>query len=238
MWIDAHTHLTGDQLSCLLALPEETRLLVNVETPEQAAWLTGEGSPRVLTSVGLHPWRAAEPLEPLLPFFERADAIGEIGMDSVWCEVPLRRQREIFLRQLQLAEQMGKPVVLHLKGCEGECLPLVADFPGRKLVHWYSSPHFLAEYRALDCYFTVGPDWADETVRRVALETPLNRLLLETDGPDAVTWATGETLTPEQLPGWMNAHLGRVAALRGIDPALLSAQLEHNFKAFLGRDEA
>jgi len=234
MWIDAHTHLTEAEQASLLALPGDFRLLVNAETKAQAEHLLAIDDPRLLISVGLHPWRADQPLEPLLTEMARADAVGEIGMDAVWCSVPLRRQRAVFARQLERAAQLKKPVVLHLKGCEGECLSLVADFPGRKLVHWYSSPFFLEDYQALGCFFTVGPDLADETVRRVATETPIDRLLLESDGVDAITWATGEEVAIADLPHWMEGHLAGVAALRGLTPAALAAQLGKNLAAFLG----
>ena len=55
------------------------------------------------------------------------------------------------------------------------------------MVHWYSADHDLDGYLDLDCYFSVGPDviW-NPAVQQVAKRVPENRILLETDGMEAV----------------------------------------------------
>ena len=54
----------------------------------------------------------------MLPLLKQASIIGEIGMDSVWCDVDLEIQKEVFEKQLQLAKEWDKPVILHTKGQE------------------------------------------------------------------------------------------------------------------------
>ena len=86
----------------------------------------------------------------------------------------------------------------------------------------------------MDCYFTVGPHLEDEAVRQVALRAPLSRLLLETDGLDAIAWATGQHISMKEYAGFLREQLKRVAALRGIAPHELERQMEHTLCTFLG----
>lgn len=128
-----------------------------------------------------------------MPYLEKCQVIGEIGMDSLWCNVPLKRQKEVLEKQLQIAAEWKKPVVLHTKDQEREILELIRKYPNTYLVHWYSADHDLDGYLDLDCYFPVGPDviW-NPAVQQVAKRVPENRILLETDGMDAVKWAWEE----------------------------------------------
>ena len=125
-------------------------------------------------------------------------------------------------------------MILHVKGCEQRAAHLLSCFSMPKLVHWYSSPDHLDEYLAMDCYFTVGPHLEDEAVRQVALRAPLSRLLLETDGLDAIAWATGRHISMKEYAGFLREQLKRVAALRGIAPHELERQMEHTLCTFLG----
>ncbi len=233
--IDAHTHLIPQHLPQLKELPPEMRLIANAQTPEEAGFLLSKRESRLFVSVGLHPWQADRfSVEEFQPYYARGAAVGEIGMDSVWCEVPLKRQEEVFCRQLELAEQLQKPVILHTKGCEKRILPRLSCFSGRKLIHWYSSTDYLEDYLALDCYFSVGPDLSDEAVRRVACSAPIHRLLLETDGIDAIAWATGKQIAFREVPAFLESQAARVAELRGISKEVLEAQMEENLCTFLG----
>ncbi len=118
----------------------------------------------LLFSFGIHPWYAeqfaAEPLE-LTEAYRMCDAVGEIGMDCVWCEIPLLVQRKVFERQLQIAADLKKPVILHTKGMEPEISDMIRGFPEPVCVHWYSGDlKSLEAFLKQDCYFTLGPDLA------------------------------------------------------------------------------
>ena len=81
-------------------------------------------------SCGVHPWNASlDTLESMLPLLKQASIIGEIGMDSVWCDVDLEIQKEVFEKQLQLAKEWDKPVILHTKGQEKTILDLIRKYP-------------------------------------------------------------------------------------------------------------
>lgn len=75
----------------------------------------------------------------------RAALVGEIGLDSVWCDTPMAAQRKVFAAQLDWAAAHGKGIVLHTKGCEMEIAKAVEGFPHPVIVHWYSGgPDVLA----------------------------------------------------------------------------------------------
>ena len=144
-----------------------------------------------LPTCGLHPWHAAAySLEEMLPYLTAAPIVGEIGMDSVWCDIPLALQEEVFRAQLRLACEQNKPVILHTKGQERQIASILKEYPNHYLVHWYSSEEAPDDYLALDCYFSIGPDvWWNPAVQQTAVRIPQNRLLIETDGLEAVRWA-------------------------------------------------
>ena len=93
----------------------------------------------VLRSFGIHPWYAHQ-YDPDLyaEYFRQCDVVGEIGMDSVWCEVPLDIQKKRLERQLQIAADLHRPVILHTKGQEAAIAGMLADFPEKICIHWYS----------------------------------------------------------------------------------------------------
>lgn len=188
----------------------------------------------LIVSAGIHPWKADGAcwvdMEPML---ERAAAIGEIGLDSLWCHVDMDVQRAVFRRQLALAARLHKPVILHTKGMEREILDTIRRYPNRYLVHWYACPNHLQGYIDLGCWFTVGPELQDETVRAVAERVPLDRLLIESDGIDGLAWGRHRELTASDYLQAMEDHLTAVAAIRGMKTHDLLHQMERNLDGFL-----
>ena len=197
--IDAHCHVHSHAFARLLAAAGVSAVVCGTD-PDDAARterLT-RNCPTVCCSFGLHPWKADRfRVEDMLPFIGRCRVLGEIGLDSVWCDVPLCVQERVFIDQLALAARRNMPVILHTKGQERRILELIGQFPNTYLVHWYSCPKDIDRYVALGCYFTLGPfSREDDPVLRHA---PLNRILTESDGPDAISWAAGTTQRADYL---------------------------------------
>lgn len=195
--------------------PEEWRFWEKLGYKSEELWKREQKSWAncgILLSFGIHPWYADQydPIqcrrEPETDPFALCGAVGEIGMDSVWCTIPLKQQRDCFVKQLEIAAEQKKPVILHTKGQEAEIVQLVQDFPGKICVHWYSGDEKTFErFLELDCYFTLGPDAAqrgekkDRLRRRMLLEIPEDRLFFETDGVGAVSWALGKLTADASL---------------------------------------
>lgn len=190
-----------------------------------------------LISFGIHPWYADRLIpEQVLPYLEQADFIGEIGLDNTWCRTNPEVQKEIFETQLSYACQMQKSVILHVKGMEWEMLDFLKRYPNRYLVHWYSCSDFLEEYIDLDCYFTLGPSVdRDASVQNAAKKVPLDRILLESDGIEAMAWAKNSAETEVDYISVLQDSLQEIARIRGMDRIFLEKQMDSNFQRFIRR---
>ena len=203
----------------------------------------------VILSFGIHPWYADQyEASDYLQELKKCQIIGEIGMDSVWCRIPLQVQQKQLERQLEAAADLEKPVLLHTKGAERTVADLVKDFPGKVCVHWYSGEEKeLEAFIESDCYFTLGPDTAilcqtgrtelstDEQVRRKMLqEIPANRLFVETDGIGAVAWAMGKVqMDLKEIPSILQENLLCAAGWKGISVKEMEERMKENLLEFL-----
>lgn len=157
---DAHAHI-GTEQERRARVKREIATMICATDPENAAQAAAicREEPLFTLTCGLHPWKADRySVREMEKWFEVCPLIGEIGMDSIWCSVPAEAQRKAFRRQLAIAQEMKKPVVLHTKGCEEEIARILAEYDVRSVVHWYSCNEHLDRYLDMDCMFTVGPD--------------------------------------------------------------------------------
>lgn len=246
---DAHAHL-GSGAEREERLQQGIPTLICAGTVEEAKQLydlqrLSKFSQVLIPAYGLHPWHAQEDWNDMKPYMESGRIVGEIGMDSLWCQTPLTRQREVFEAQLEFAAEKKKPVVLHTKGQEKTIVDLIRCYPNRYLVHWYSAEEYLEEYLDLDCYCSVGPDvWWNPAVRKLAAMVSDDRILIETDGMGAVEWAYQEGMAAKAfsqmipVPVTVKEALGNtleiLAKIRGVDCSRLAEQVGVNFNRFCG----
>lgn len=240
MIIDAHLHITeNDEKNNILACFEKGNILglVAGTNPEDCHRIheLAQRCNLIIPTYGLHPWYADKAsFKDMEPYLTACPIIGEIGLDSVWCDVDLNDQRKIFIAQLDLAEERGCPVILHTKGQEKEIARIIADYTVPVIVHWYSSENFLDKYLERNCYFTVGPDvHINPAVQQIVREVPLDRLFVESDGISAVEWATGIAITPQELPSILEASMNFIARAKNVDPETVRAQMEENLARLL-----
>lgn len=237
MLIDGHCHLAGSTELAQRQQKYQILTILNCDSPEE--WeenqrLTKEGDLQLL-SFGVHPWKADQyRFEAVLPYLEKANIIGEIGLDSVWTEVPLATQLTIFEQQLIYAMERQKPVVLHTKGCEAEILSLIKKYPNRYLIHWYSSMALQKAYIDFGCYFTIGIDLLrNNAVKELAKKVPLDRLLIETDGLAAIEWALDRKVHVDDYVAILRCHLQSLAELRNIESTILAEKMTKNLQVFI-----
>ena len=238
-FFDAHVHLDEREAEwAALPAESETGLAASASDPEDCRRLLTlrRRLPGLFCTFGVHPWLADRfSFDDLAPFLPFADAVGEIGLDSVWCDTDLDLQRRVFMEQLEWAERNRRPAVLHTKGCEEEVARRIRPFGGPFLVHWYACETLFEAFLEKDCYFTIGPDIAENAavaamVRRVSAD----RLMVESDGLAAVAWATGLVASPADIPDILWTVLRRAAALKGMSPDALRRQTTENAKRFYG----
>lgn len=159
-------------------------------------------------AVGIHPHEAdswneeiEERLRQLLSWPEVV-ALGEIGLDYYYDNSPRERQREVFIRQLQLAREAGKPVIIHSREAFLETFEILKEH-GKGLegvFHCFSGSYESAMriIRELGFFISLGGPVTFPKGKEpldVAVRIPLEFLLIETDCP---------YLTPHPHRGKMN----------------------------------
>ena len=201
---DTHAHYDDSQFDpdreeLLAALPENgVGLVVNpgcdIPTSRQALALA-ERYPHVYAAVGYHPENCGpyvpEELDILrsLAKHPKAVAIGEIGLDYYWEENPPRDfQQQVFRAQLQLAQELDLPVIVHDREAHGDSLSIIREFPNlRGVFHCFSgSAEMARELVKLGWMISFTGVLTYKNARK-ALEAadavPLEHLMIETDSP-------------------------------------------------------
>lgn len=229
---DAHAHL-GSMEEQEVRKQYNIYTLMNASSIEECQKIQelAKQNSWIVPTVGVHPWKADKiTVEELLPFLKSSPIIGEIGMDSTWCEVPLDVQEQVFRKQLMLAQELKKPVILHTKGQEARIREVIKPYTIPIIIHWYSEERYLRDYIAKDCYFTLGPEFkTSQAVQQVAKEVPLNRLLIETDGLEAMEWALNRKVLVNEIPDLLIEAMRYLAEIKQITLEQVAQQIEENW---------
>ncbi|RBW49141.1 TatD family hydrolase [Marinobacter sp. F3R11] len=118
-------------------------------------------------------------------------AVGEIGLDYFYDKADRTVQREVFRRQLQIACDNDRPVVIHSREADDDMMAILKEFEQsltrRGVIHSFTSGPELATY-ALDQGWNLGFNGITtfnkaENVRDIVRMAPINQILLETDAP-------------------------------------------------------
>lgn len=148
----------------------------------------------IFSSVGIHPFYAESLKENWEEEFlklakkEKVVAIGETGLDYSAKEFSKEKQFEIFEKQLNIAEKLNMPVIIHSRDAKEDTLAIVKNFPKVKgVVHCFSEDYKTAkEYVKLNYFigFTGIVTFKNaEKTKKAALYTPTESLVVETDCP-------------------------------------------------------
>ncbi|TQK11270.1 TatD family hydrolase [Herbaspirillum sp. SJZ107] len=241
LWIDTHCHLdahefgdeslavagrAGAQGVGMIVIPAVER--GNFDVVKRLA----DGAPNTSYALGIHPIcvpRASD--DDLLALRRRVEAslgdprfvaIGEIGLDffiPMLCEPAMREKQQRFLReQLRIARDFDLPVLTHVRRSQDQVLKHLRQLrPNGGIAHAFNGS-FQQAQNFIDLGFHLGFGGAMTftralQIRRLALQLPLDAIVLETDAPDiAPSWVHPGRNSPEQLPA-----IGRMLAeLRGI----------------------
>lgn len=209
MYIDVHCHLTGEEFAEVGGIEEVVnrarengvvRIVCSgfdLDSSKKAKALA-EKFDDVYFCAGFHPSELDKYQEgdlteiKTLCTHEKCVAVGEIGLDYHFEDNPPKEtQRDMFIKQLQLANELGLPVVLHSRDAAQETLLLLQEhrdlLQHGGLMHCYSySPEMMRDFAALGLHFSFGGPTtfknakkAQECVRCI----PQELLLSETDCP-------------------------------------------------------
>ena len=242
--IDTHAHLDAcaDRPSALIrrARSAGVERIVTVGTGIdscRAALELAELHEEVFAAVGIDPHQAgdaeANRVEELraLAEHDRVVAVGETGLDYFRDRAPRDRQRRLFEAQLELAADLGKPVVIHTRDADADTAAVLADFDGTVVMHCFSSPGLLETVLERAYYVSFAgnvtyPKASD--LRTAAAQVPAERILAETDSP---------YLAPQSRRGRPNEPANVVltveelARIRNVDADELGARIDANASA-------
>jgi TatD DNase family protein len=179
----------GSQVA--LAEATQTLLVTCGEDRETSsvALRQAEAHPRTVRAfVGVHPSAALKTtvLTWLEQDVKRASGIGEIGLDPKYSgKEPGSAQMKAFLAQLEMAQVTGKPVQVHSRDAERECLGALGGFSlGPVLMHWFQSEGLLQEVVEEGYYVSYGPSILySKKLQRMAQRSSRDLVLTETDFP-------------------------------------------------------
>ena len=232
MLVDTHCHLGDpaydadrDEVVARARAAGLAHIVVVGESPAASdrALELAAAEPLLSATAGVHPHVAATWTAETSRWLRqrlanpRVVAAGEMGLDYHYDHSPRHVQRSVFDQQLAAAAEAGKPAVIHARDADDDVASALRSHPAtRAILHSFSSGLPLL-HAALDLGHYVSfsgmvtfRSWTlDDAIR----ETPLDRILVETDGP----W-----LAPVPLRGRRNepafvAHVAaRIAAVRGI----------------------
>jgi TatD DNase family protein len=252
--IDSHCHLADDvyasDLDAVVANARGAgleRVLVILEAGHQAEADQAERLhavwPDVRVAIGVHPHhahrfaddpaRAAAVVRDQIAQTPCARAVGEIGLDYHYDYSPRDVQHAVFAAQVQLARELGLPVVVHTREADADTIEILTRVGAgavRGVLHCFTGTAALAA-AALDLGFFISLAGIvtfprAQELRDVARDVPLDRLLIETDSP---------FLAPVPFRGKRNepAHVVRVAeavaALKNVPAAELARITTANF---------
>ena len=161
---------------------------------------------------------------------EKCDAIGEIGLDYHWYKDTRDKQVELFIRQIEIANRLNKPVIIHAREALGDTYNVLKQHPCKAVLHCYSGSYELAkEFIKLGYYISIGGPVTFKNAKEpleVAKNIPLDRLLIETDSP---------YLTPVPNRGKRNEPSNvvytakKIMEIRGIDEERFLDQINKNY---------
>lgn len=235
MICDAHTHLKLEDLAyiennhiysnaCAMD-PNYSKLLI--EATKELKYIN--------TTCAIHPMNSDKySIEEIMPYLEKVNIIGEIGMDSVWTNVNLSIQEDIFIKQLDIAQKLNKPIIVHSKGQEKRIAEILKNYSMNKIIHWYSSLNYLESYIDLNCYFTVGPSILveEESVVNLVKKVNISKLMIETDGIEAINWALDTNYNISKTKLVLNKMIRKIASIKKIPIESVKTNIEKNFFKF------
>ena len=255
-YIDIHSHLNLPPLlenkeGILVKMRElgvgTITVGTGLETSQQAVTLAEENPDICWAIVGIHPMEADEDFYEhqmeMLARHVKVVAIGETGLDYFrdQSEEVKQKQAGLFKKHIELAQKIGKPLMLHVRASKGtddayyDALEILKGGGVKANFHFFSGSKKCME-DIIAAGFTVSVDGPitfshdyDEMIKAV----PLEKVMIETDAPFAAPAPyRGKTCEP-----WMVVEVvKKIAELKALDIEVVREQLLQNSKTFFNLD--
>ncbi len=247
--IDTHVHINFDvfqsdiQAVCARwRAAGVTRLIHSCVTPDEFASIQALANrfPELYFAVGLHPldaqkWQSdtQERIRSLAASDPKVVALGEMGLDFYKAQNQ-DQQKLVFESQLQIAQELNKPVIIHCRDAALVMAQLLRDFweksgPVRGVMHcWSGTPEETIKFLELGLYVSISGIVTFKNAHQVqasAKMIPSDRLLLETDCPFL---APVPKRGKRNEPAYVRYVAEQVALLRNVSVETLAEQTTKN----------
>jgi len=250
--IDSHAHIdlpafSKDREQVLARAREQgvsgiINVGLNLESSKESIKLAKD-NPDIFAAVGFHPSEASGMMDgdinklAKLAEDSRVVAIGEIGLDFYRKSSPHQRQLEVFQKQLDLAAELGMPVIIHCRQAHKEVMDILTHWvksaptprSERGVIHCFNGDNKLARnYIELGFFLSLTGAVTYPSARdliEVARELPLDKLLVETDSPFlAPQLHRGRRNEPSYIPLVVN----RIAQIKGTSAEMVAQATKQN----------
>lgn len=182
----------------------------------------------VYGAIGIHPEEIDENTFDNLMFIEKHIndpkilAVGEIGLDYHY-DIDKNKQKELFKRQLDIAQKYNKPVIIHSRDCIQETYDIVKMYNIKGIMHCYSGSVEMAKlFNKLGFLLGIGGISTFKNAKKVVeviKDIPLEYIVLETDSPYlAPVPYRGKRNEPCYIP----VILERICDIKGLDYSIVS----------------
>ena len=252
-WIDSHSHMIFDEFKedfdtyIQRALDANVRRIMcvclNVEQLRYGYTLQ-EKYPFLDLAIGYYPldipkiteqdWKDLE--EAVKD--ERVVAVGEIGLDYFWDTSYNDLQKECFIRQIELANSVNKPIIVHSRDAHDDTYEIISKHTPIRggIMHCYSGSLEMAQkLEPYGMYFALGgPLTYDNSTegKDVVREMPLSTLLIETDCPSLPPQAhAGE----QSETSYVHYPGECVAKIKELDIEVVQEQMILNYEKLFGK---
>ncbi|WP_163969226.1 TatD family hydrolase [Oceanobacillus halotolerans] len=200
----------------------------------------------IYAAVGWHPVDAIDMTDDDLAWIEELSshpkvvAIGEMGLDYHWDKSPKAVQKEVFRKQIHLAKKVNMPIIIHNREATEDIIAILKEENAKDvggIMHCYNdSVQYVQDCLDMNFYISLGGPVTFKNAthpKEVAVELPLDRLLVETDAPFL---APHPNRGKRNEPSYVTLVAEKIAALRGMDYDELCKKTTENAKVFFGID--
>ncbi|WP_242224240.1 TatD family hydrolase [Bacillus cereus group sp. BfR-BA-01380] len=253
MLFDTHSHLNAEQfeedLQEVIARMKEAGVSYTVvvgfdEVTIKKAMELAETYDFIYAAVGWHPVDAIDMTEEHLKWLEelaahpKVVALGEMGLDYHWDKSPKEVQKEVFRKQIRLARKVNLPIIIHNRDATQDIVNILKEENASEvggIMHCFSGGVEVAKQCVgMNFLISLGGPVTFKNAKKpkeVAMEIPMERLLIETDCP---------YLTPHPFrgkrnePSYVKLVAEEIARLKGLSYEEVAIKTTENAKKLFG----
>ena len=244
-WIDSHCHIIdeafSDDFDEIIKRIEENNIercmiVCCYDHEYDKAIALAKKDSRFDVAVGIHPSDVKKLNDDIWnKFIEYSNnpyvkAIGEIGLDYYWDKDNKDDQKDIFIKQIEIANKLNKPILVHSRDAMQDTFDIMKKYPARGVMHCYSGSREMAkEFMKLGYYLSLGGPVTYKNAnepKEVAKIIDNDKILIETDCP----YLTSVPFRGKRNEPSYVIYTGKyISELRNVDEDVFKDQLVNNY---------